>query len=463
MRVLAIDVGTSSLKAGIIDREGCLRSSARERLLDRKGADLSRFRPGIWFEALRDALKSLGPELSSVKAVSVSGNGPTLVSVGGGGEAQEEAFLWIDERRSYKPGEASFFLPKASWILKNRPKLYERTETFLGCPEYLSFLLSGTASAFSPSEEFDQYFWNEASLSSYGLDRGKFPPFARTGDLVGRVTRAASEATAVPEGIPLFAGGSDFLMALLGTGAVSPGSTCDRAGSSEGINYCSPDKVRHERIRCLPHVIPGLYNASGILASTGTIFEWFRKFSGQTEVPYDEMLGRIRDLGHKASIPSFFPSVRRGAVWQFSGGIFSGLEDFHGKDEMGRAVVNAIGFGVRDCVDTLASCGCTVSELVVSGGQALSPVWNQMKADMAGCPVAVPEIADGELTGAACSAFTGLGEFTDLIEASRSLVRLRARFTPRPGEERLYTEEYGRYRYLCDRIHSAVAEDTAGS
>jgi len=218
------------------------------------------------------------------------------------------------------------------------------------------------------------FFWSADAISSYGLDAEKFPSFARPGNFIGRVTAASSVETGIPEGIPLYAGGSDFLMALLGTGAIAPGKTCDRAGSSEGINYCSKTKVRHERIRCLPHVIPGLYNAAGILASTGRIFEWFRRFSGQTDVPYEDMLTRIRDVGHDVSIPFFFPSVRRGAVWQFSGGLFSGLEDSHGAAELGRAVVNAIGFGVKDCVDTLSSAGCPVSELVVSGGQALSSV-----------------------------------------------------------------------------------------
>ena len=65
------------------------------------------------------------------------------------------------------------------------------------------------------------------------------------------------------------------------------------------------------------------------------------------------MMNEIRQIGHDLHIPGFYPSLHRGAVWEFSGGLFVGLEADHGPAEMGRAVTNAIAYGVRDLIETL--------------------------------------------------------------------------------------------------------------
>ena len=108
-------------------------------------------------------------------------------------------------------------------------------------------------------------------------------------------------------------------MALLGAGAVTPGTVCDRAGTSEGINYCSCSKADYPGLRCLPHIIRGYYNVSAILTSSGRIFEWFRRISGQEKLGYRELLAEIQKAFLSDSDLYFFPSLKKGAVWEFSG------------------------------------------------------------------------------------------------------------------------------------------------
>ncbi len=451
--ILSIDIGTSAMKGGIVSLSGELLSFTRVPLADTSRNDFLDWDSLIWDRALHELINLLSGRKTlnqyNIRGVVVSGNGPTLVPLGADGKPAGNTHLWVDKRERRIQGESSFFLPIASWIKENKSSVYDRTEIFLGCPEYVSFLLTGTYAGFTTTEAFDPYIWTGESIKTYGLDSEKFPKLFRIGDPMGRVTRKGSTLSGIPEGIPVFAGGSDFIMAILGTASVFPGRTCDRAGTSEGINYCSPVPVENSRIRTLPHVIDNYFNAAGILSSTGAIFEWFRRISGQKDKDYSLMLEEIREVGHTVSIPGFYPSLHRGAVWEFSGGLFIGLEADHGPEEMGRAVTNAIAYGVRDLIETLEANNCSVTSLRVSGGQGRSSIWNQMKADITGKAVEVPSIIDTELTGNSCAGFTSAGFFNTLQESAESLVKITKIHIPDKNEHEKYTEGYNFYHQRC--------------
>ena len=407
----------------------------------------------IWNRALGDLIKILSKKTIlnqlDIRAVVVSGNGPTLVPIGYDGEPAGPAHLWVDKREKRIPGQKSFFLPGAAWIKESSPLVYDKTKYFLGCPEYISYKLTGEFTGFTTTKAFDPYIWTGEGIDTYGLDPQKFPELIRIGMPIGTITKDAEASTGIPCGIPVYAGGSDFIMAILGTASVVPGRTCDRAGTSEGINYCSVLPVENDRIRVLPHVIDGYYNAAGILSSTGAIFEWFRRISGQNTRDYSEMMNEIREIGHDIHIPGFYPSLHRGAVWEFSGGLFVGLEVDHGPGEMGRAVTNAIAYGVRDLIETLERNNCPIESLRVSGGQGRSTIWNQMKADITGKKIEVPQVIDTELMGNACAGFTASGFFTTLGESAESLVKIIKTHIPDRVEHEKYSEGYNSYHQRC--------------
>ena len=257
--VVAVDVGTSSLKAGVVSPQGELLEYRRVPFELAQSKPLETEAVDVWLRAMKTAFGSFR-RISSVSAVALSGNGPTIVPVGRDGRVLDEASLWLNRRESRLAGAHSFFLPKIAWIKERRREVYDRTEHFLGCPEYLSYYLTGEAAAFSPSAEFDRYIWDSQGIETYQVDRRKLPPIIRSGRVLGEVLPGAALVTGLPRGLPVVATGADFLMSLVGTGVVRPGLTCDRAGTSEGINFCSDRKIQHERLRCLPHAIEGLYN-----------------------------------------------------------------------------------------------------------------------------------------------------------------------------------------------------------
>ncbi|MBN1838323.1 MAG: hypothetical protein JW820_20860, partial [Spirochaetales bacterium] len=391
--VLAVDVGTTSLKGGLFGPEGILqaRAEAPVRLADRDDPLHHEADANNWLSALGMVAAQL--ELSrerELAAVVVSGNGPTLVPVGAGGKPLDFAMTWMDRRgveEAKLVGEAAgrfvdptFYLPKAYWVFRHRRRLYDRTRWFMTCPEFLVFQLTGSAVTVLPGEGFKPYMWTDEVVARLGMDPGKFPPYVRTGELIGPVRKASEETLGIPAGVPVFGGGPDFIMTLLGTASVVPGRACDRAGTSEGINLASEKPLEDRRLLCLPHPIEGLHNISGIISTSGKALEWFKNLSGRREVDYDTLFEDVCQAPPGARALLFLPYLagERAPLWDpYARGCFVGLTMNHGRREMTRAVVESVGFAIRDVIEVMGENGLELGELRVTGGQARSPLWNQ--------------------------------------------------------------------------------------
>jgi xylulokinase len=464
--ILCVDIGTSSMKGGLFSEEGDLLQSVRVGIVDPGTEDFRNFNPRRWEDAFQELVGRLTtPQLGGIV---FSGQGPSLVSVDKEGKVLFPALLWIDGRELKINGGKSFFLPKIAWFRNEHPDLYDRTARFLSCPEYLIYHLTGEAVTVSPSKEFDPYYWEPEVLEKLNLDPSKFPPLVRPATQIGKVSREGEQAYGVPFRIPVYAGGPDYLMSLLGTATTRPGTVCDRAGTSEGINFCSEIQKEYPGLRCLPHIIPGLYTVAGMLTSTGRLFEWFRELTNQRTIPYEAMMETLlsqypRLAKEPGKFPRFFPYAHPPAGWDFTHGIFLRLGVEHRREELGMAVVEAIGFAVRSTIELLEEAGCPIHDLRLSGGQAKNRVWNQWKADIVGKPLQVPTVKDAELVGGLCVYHVARGFSPDFTRASDSLVRFEGTIEPEPERMRFYAERYRDYKVTCQRLIATVKERTSSS
>jgi xylulokinase len=295
--IFCADIGTSSLKAALIDVEGRMKAFAR------KAYPHEKVRAEDWEAALISATEQLLATGIKPAAVCISGNGPTLVPYTRKGTALYPLH-WYDLPKENGDDEAlarfassakakSLFLPHVKSFSQVQPSAYEETLHFFSPQEWLSFCLGADPVAVLSSPALLPYYWEEDQCAALELDLGKFPPFAELGSVIGKVSRSASERFKLPAGIPVAAGGPDFLMALLGVGAIEPGLVCDRAGTSEGINVCSAFPIQSKVLRVLPHLQEGLWNIGGVFASSGKLFEWYRTLTGQGERAYEDILSEL--------------------------------------------------------------------------------------------------------------------------------------------------------------------------
>ncbi|MBO4858294.1 MAG: hypothetical protein J5527_07255 [Treponema sp.] len=362
--VLAVDIGTTSLKAALVSATGDVVAFNKASF----SAPQNRFVAEGWLWALKSStdkiLKNLansGSEVSIV-AVSISGNGPTIVSDSG------FTIRWNEDIEKLIMSDEGFiatkslFLPKIAAFKLLFPDEFERTDFIYSGPEYLINKLTGTAVTILPEDRFISAYWTSEELEALRISQSKLPPYVKPGESFGNLAEEAAEFLGLKSGIPVFGCGPDFVAALVGTNTLSAGKLCDRSGSSEGFNFCSDNPIIAEGLRTLPSIIPGLWNVSYIIPKSS----------------------------------SLTPEERLSAVEEAVGKLKKALAD------------NGISFP---------------EEITVTGGQTNDVGYMKKKEQRLGVKLKVCKCSDSELIGDACAAWYGLGKFGSLQEAADSLCK----------------------------------------
>ena len=437
--ILSVDIGTSSLKAALIDLNGGLRASSRIAYAAGPEGNVGADSWERAFALALEELRSLAPG-RGIDGICISGNGPTLVPVTADGGALPPLY-WHGNRAAPPGGNRapSFFLPHAAWLKEYAPGEYGKTSLFMSSHEWLAYRLGAEAFTALPQEAYRPYYWDDEQCRLFTLDSDKFPPFVKMGTVVGRVCPGAAalsgsiRGNCLASGIPIVAGGPDFITALLGTGTLRPGDVCDRAGSSEGINVCAASPVDGNGLRVLPHAKEGLWNIGALIPSSGRLFEDYRSLTGQQGRSYGEQLAELIPSTNNIDV---FRDITPHSSFLTPHSSFSPP---HSSLASGRSLLCAMGFAVRSAADTLAARGFPVREMRVSGGQARNSRWNRLKADITGISLMVPEIPDGELAGNAVLAAAALG--SGAVSAER-IVRFPNIYEPSADTAAFWEERY---------------------
>ncbi|MCR5622213.1 MAG: hypothetical protein K6G18_10200 [Treponema sp.] len=400
--VVSIDIGSSSMKAAAIGLSGQLLARARRRL---PTGDASRA-AADWPGCLKALLQDLSDQDGTldVAALCISGNGPTLV---GGDDAA--TLLW-NAPVAGDGNSASLFIPRIVEFKRRHPDSWQKSRSIYSGPEYLIHELTGADLTILPEERYATAYWTAEALLDAGFteeEARKLPPFAKPGSKAGCTKDRI--APIVGSGVPVYCGAPDFISALVGTNCLEPGQLCDRAGSSEGINFCSDVPLEGTGIRTLPSVVPGLWNASVLLPESGSRFSRFKEQVEQdfgSTLTYEELVFMcIHNPSQEAII------------------------------DQGKYLMLQTAMQVRDSLKVLLSLAAEKNQMIpdrmtVTGGQAANDEWNQMKSNVTGMAILVPECSDAELLGDAVFAFTGMGLFPTVQEGAKALHSIAKCFEP---------------------------------
>jgi xylulokinase len=485
--LLTIDIGTSIFKSAIWDFEGNRKAFASVPLSISHSEGLRHEADsGQWLRAFEDCCHALGARglganihLNTVEALIICGNGPSLTPVLAAplaetassieaGQSDKSGFthgiglytapsrLWLDRRGVEAARQVSalvggfvdpgFYLPKALDIKINEAPLYEKTKFFLGCPELLAYALTGEARTVFPSDGFERWFWNDLILESLGLDKEKFPPFIRPGEVFGQMIPKVASRFGFKPGTPVISGGPDFFAAILGSGTIKPGRVCDRAGTSEGINACTGRRISDERLMSYNHPVKPFWNLSGIVSTTGKAIEWGHSLLGLES--YDAFYALAQTARAGAGGLVFLPYLagERAPVWDPSKrGVLRGLNLATGRPEFARSVLEGICFAIRDIIGIMEEKGAVIEELRVAGALSHNDLLDQIKTDITKKPVLVPEQKETELMGLVIIGSCALGKYSSFAEAASALVKIDKEFLPDVKNTALYDELFGEY------------------
>lgn len=264
--VLAVDIGTTSLKAGVFTVSGEVVSVS----VARAGSQARKFYAKDWMFALREAISSLYYFNCNLCGICVSGNGPTVVSGDG------TTLLWNEEISDFnfsRDGDAakSLFIPRIVHFEKIFPDSFKKSKYIYSGPEFFIYQLTGKSFTVLPEKRFEVAYWTGAVLAEADIPSDKMPPYIGIGEKCGELKDSVAYFLNLPAGIPVFGGGPDFVAALIGTNTMAPGKICDRCGSSEGFNCCIDKPIFSKDVRTLPSVVPGYWNISCLIPKSSRL------------------------------------------------------------------------------------------------------------------------------------------------------------------------------------------------
>ena len=459
--VLGIDLGTNEVKAGLVTLDGRLLGLGRAGypMAVGPGPGWAEQDPGAWWSAVVGAVRALHPSsLGDVVAIGVDGHGPTLVAVDDRGEATRAAITWLDTRATAEAEELAAAsgvrgwalggLPAALWVERHEPDTAAATRWYLATWEWLAFRLAGVACA---SLIPDQLVPEPSFGAAAGVPASKLPSPGRTGERVGVLTATAADALGLRSGIPVVGGTVDAFASYHGAGLLRAGDAFDPGGSAGGFGVYWDRPVEVPGGFVTPAPLAGHYSVGAAMAATGRALDWYRDDVLGGTIATEALLAEAAHTPPGADGLVFLPYLagERSPLWDPEArGVLAGLTLGHARGHIARAILEASALAIRHVSAPMLAAGVRVTDMRVCGGPAQSEVWNQIKADVTGFTVAVPEVLETAVLGRAILGACAIEAYPDLPTAIAAMTRVDHRLEPDAEHAPEYDRLYAAYTAL---------------
>jgi D-xylulose kinase len=434
---VGIDCGTQSTKALILDAssgEAIALGSASHDLIERPDGTREQH-PDWWVAALiasaGQALEAAGPV--EVAGIAVSGQQHGLVCLDAGDRPTRAAKLWNDTTtehdcialtdlmggeqavlaltgNAFLPG---YTAPKISWLRRMEPEVY-RSSTRMCLPhDYLNHWLTGEFVT-EPGDASGTAYFDPRSRSYrpevlQGLDPDRnwaetLPRVVDSLSVIGELRLQAAGALRLEAGVPVSAGGGDNMCAAIGSGATRPGPVVVSLGTSGTAFSYSPVPAldpRGEAAAFCDSTNAWLPLACTLNAAGAA--DWVRDLFGIGHDELDSVLTRAKPGARGVS---FLPYMNGERTPSYPGGsgVFTGIREWHSRDDLIRAVVEGVTFGLNYALGAIRRAGIVPTDVRLAGGGAKSDAWAQLCADIFEMPVTRPMVTESAALGAALQA-----------------------------------------------------------
>ncbi len=488
--LLAIDAGTTSVKAGLFSPDGrCVGLAREEYQLRTPAADRAELDPEVYWQAcvktVRSALQQSKVRAGDVKAAAVSSQGETTITLDRDGRAIYPALVWIDNRAVI---QAAFLterfgpvvyartgIPeitptwpacKIMWIRENEPAVFSRAAKFLLVQDYLIYRLTGrfvsdgSISCTSLNYDILTHRWWTEVQDAIGIRPDQLPDLVGPGTVVATVSKEAASALGLAASTQVVTGGMDQCVGAIGAGNCRTGVISESTGAALVIQATILDALgdSSKTIPVYVHSAPGLYLFAPVVPTAGMAFKWFRDAFFQDEVKRADA-GRVDAYDLLTDMASAVPAGADGLIMlphlmgafspqpnPMARGSFTGFTLSHTRAHFVRALLEGVAYLLRANLDTIERTGIAIHEIRSAGGGARSRLWNQIKADVCNRPVETLANEETALLGDAVLAGVATGLFASIEVGCNAMVRVKDRILP--GEDvRRYAEAY---RMFCE-------------
>ena len=492
--VLGIDVGTGGTRAIVIDGHGCIVSSATEEHQPFASPQIGwdEQHPEDWWRAsciaIRKAIASANLNAEEIACVGFSGQMHGAVMLDEQGSVVRPALIWCDVRTEKQchdliakigqkrliqltcnPALANFTLTKLLWVRENEPENWKRVRAVMLPKDYVRFRLTGERATDMADAsgtlllDVAHRRWSPEMLQAAEIDERLLPSLHESPAACGKISSKGATESGLRAGTPVVAGAGDQAAGATGMGIVAAGTVSATIGTS-GVVFAATDRPAldpHGRVHTFCHAIPGRWHVMGVTQAAGLSLRWFRdtfatNSSGVRE-SYDQLTAEAAKI----------PAGSDGLLWtpylmgertphldSDARGALVGLTASHTRAHIVRAILEGVGFSLRDTFTLFREMNVPVTGIRLGGGGARSPLWRQIQADVYGHAVEIVEVEEGAAYGAALLAGVGAGLWPTVDAACAATVRVASRVNPQPAAVATLDASYSTFR----RVYPATRE-----
>ena len=454
--VIAYDVGTSGVKAALVDTMGHIVNSSthRYRLITHPNGwvdqDLNEMLTVV-ADSTKQLLSLAGIAAAEVEGIGVTAQMFNLQPVDRDGVPLIPMISWLDARAARTaedlarrlPIEEQFtqfgsvltakdIVPKALWLRDERPDIWRRTWKLLDCKEAVVMYLTGVAvtddagASAMRLASVNRDGWNEDACARLNVPVSKLPEIRPATSVAGGLRTGPAERLGLIPGTPVAVGSGDVPATQIGSGATGTGDAQLSLGTSGywGIVMDKPLPDPGRRLGLLAHIEPELWilgsrSRRPVGRSHGSFGSWARRH-------------RIRSssIAWSTRQPAIFHSLPRGSAGNafHSSTTRFGVRSSASLSIMARAIYSERSWRgwrsrFRDAFEYGLAFGSPVRSIRCVGGAAVGDTWTQIVADVLGRPIlSVRDPQDAGARGAAACALVALGRHPGIAFLDGSLV-----------------------------------------
>ncbi|AFL53890.1 xylulokinase [Sinorhizobium fredii] len=481
---LGLDLGTSGVKAMLIDGEQKIVGSAAAALdVSRPHTGWSEQDPADWVRAAEEAiagLKAAHPDaLAAVRGIGLSGqmHGATLLDENDA--VLRPSILWNDTR-SFRQAAAldsdpqfraltgnivfpGFTAPKLAWVRENEPEVFARVRWVLLPKDYLRLWLAGehmsemSDSAGTSWLDTGKRQWSESLLAATHLEERQMPDLVEGTDVAGTLRPELASRWGMGSGVVVAGGAGDNAASACGMGAVGEGQAFVSLGTSGVLFAANASYLPNPQsaVHAFCHALPNTWHQMGVILSATDALNWHSGITGRSAA---ELTGELGDILKAPGSVTFLPYLSGERTPHNDAairGAFAGLGHESSRAALTQAVLEGVSFAIRDSLEALRAAGTRLTRVTAIGGGSRSRYWLKSIATALNLPVNLP--ADGDFGAAFGAARLGLIAATGADPVATCYAPATAEtIAPDASLAPAYEDAYQRYCRLYPAIKGAT-------
>lgn len=429
MSYLGIDLGTSGLRALLVDGAGRpIGSVERTYTVTNPHPGWAEQNPHDWIAALDDAADELRvayPAFADLKGIGIAGHMHGAVCLDADDRVLTPCILWNDSRSADEaammdadpkfrkisgnivfPG---FTAPKLAWLRRHAPEVFARIAKVLLPAGYLNLYLTGdhvadmSDSAGTAWLDVARREWSTDLLAAGGMRTDQMPRLVEGAAKAGTLRAELSRRWGVRSDVTIAGGAGDNAASACGMGALGEGQGFVSLGTS-GVLLIARNRLQaapESALHSFCHAVPDRWVQMGVMLSAADSLSWLGKVTQTSPPALTGALGaKLRPPGAVGFLPYLSGERTPHNDARIRGG-FTGLSTATTQTDLTQAVLEGVCFGLRDSARALANTGGHIDRLFAIGGGAASKYWLRMLATVLNAPLHLP---DGREFGAALGA-----------------------------------------------------------